>query len=62
MDRHQLAQALLGAMVREMVERVAENVTGGVIEASGHFLPEESPRDFVRTLLKTLAQAHFDDD
>ncbi len=49
-------------MVREMVERVAENVTGGVIEASGHFLPEESPRDFVRTLLKTLAQAHFDDD
>ena len=38
----------LGALVREMVEMVAEDVRGGVIADCGHFLPEECPDEVVR--------------
>jgi pimeloyl-ACP methyl ester carboxylesterase len=44
----------LGGKVKEMVERVAANVTGSVIDPSGHFLPEEAPQELVRSLLNTL--------
>jgi len=45
----------LGGRVKEMVERVAESVTGDVIDSSGHFLPEEAPLELVRFLLNTLS-------
>ncbi len=38
----------LGAKVAQMVEAVAENVTGKVIPACGHFIPEEQPVEFMR--------------
>ena len=38
----------LGAKVAQMVEAVAKNVTGEVIPACGHFIPEEKPAEFVR--------------
>ncbi len=44
----------LGAKVQEMVERVATHVTGGVIDSSGHFLPEEAPQELVRWLLSSI--------
>jgi pimeloyl-ACP methyl ester carboxylesterase len=37
----------LGAKVAKMVEAVAKNVTGKVIPACGHFIPEEQPAEFV---------------
>jgi len=40
-----------GAHVREMVEMVAENVTGGSIVECGHFIPEERPDEVVRQVL-----------
>ena len=46
----------LGAKVKQMVEKVAENVAGGVINSSGHFLPEEAPQEVVRSLLDALGQ------
>ncbi len=38
----------LGAKVAQMVEAVAEDVTGKVIRSCGHFIPEEQPAEFVR--------------
>jgi pimeloyl-ACP methyl ester carboxylesterase len=38
----------LGAKVAQMVEAVAENVTGKVIPACGHFISEEQPVEFMR--------------
>jgi pimeloyl-ACP methyl ester carboxylesterase len=38
----------LGAKVAHMVEAVAKNVTGRVIPACGHFIPEEQPAEFMR--------------
>lgn len=38
----------LGAKVAQMVEAVAKNVTGKVIPACGHFIPEEQPAEFMR--------------
>ncbi|HEY5215161.1 MAG TPA: alpha/beta hydrolase [Acidobacteriaceae bacterium] len=38
----------LGAKVAQMVEVVAKNVTGKVIPACGHFIPEEQPVEFMR--------------
>lgn len=46
----------LGEKVKQMVEKVAENVAGGVISSSGHFLPEEAPQEVVRLLLDRLGQ------
>jgi pimeloyl-ACP methyl ester carboxylesterase len=37
----------LGAKVAQMVEAVAKNVTGKVIPACGHFIPEEQPAEFM---------------
>ncbi|OLV16243.1 alpha/beta fold hydrolase [Deinococcus marmoris] len=38
----------LGGQVREMVERVATQVTGEVLPGCGHFIPEERPEEVVR--------------
>jgi pimeloyl-ACP methyl ester carboxylesterase len=46
----------LGAKVKQMVEKVAKNVAGGVISSSGHFLPEEAPQEIVRSLLDAFSQ------
>ncbi len=46
----------LGTKVKEMVERVAANVSGHVIDASGHFLPEEAPEELVRFLLNAIGK------
>lgn len=43
-----------GARVKAQVERVAQNVSGGVIEACGHFVPEERPDEIVRLVLGRL--------
>lgn len=40
----------LGAKVKQMVEMVAKNVEGGVIESRGHFLPEECPDEIVQRI------------
>ena len=38
----------LGATVAEMVEAVAQQVTGKTLSACGHFIPEEQPAEFFR--------------
>ncbi len=44
-----------GARVGQMVEMVADNVEGGVIPDSGHFLPEERPDEIIRRVLALTA-------
>jgi pimeloyl-ACP methyl ester carboxylesterase len=43
-----------GARVRAQIERVAENVSGGVIEDGGHFVPEERPDEIIRMVLERI--------
>ena len=38
----------LGARVAQMVEAVAKDVTGKILPACGHFIPEEQPAEFTR--------------
>ncbi len=38
----------LGAKVAQMIEAVAEDVTGKTIASCGHFIPEEQPEEFMR--------------
>ncbi len=38
----------LGSHVKQMVEMVAEDVTGGVFADCGHFIPEEAPEELVK--------------
>lgn len=38
----------LGSKVKEMIEMVAEKVTGRVISPCGHFIPEEAPEELMR--------------
>ena len=38
----------LGAKVAQMVEAVAQQVTGKTLSSCGHFIPEEQPVEFVR--------------
>ncbi len=38
-------------LAKESLERVAENVEGGVIEQAGHWIPEEQPEELLRRLL-----------
>ncbi len=40
--------------VVESCNRVAANVTGGVIEAAGHWIPEEQPEELARILIAFL--------
>lgn len=44
----------LGSNVRQMVEQVAEHVTGGVIQGSGHFLAEERPDEVAQQILSLI--------
>ena len=46
----------LGAKVAQMVEAVAKNVTGKVIPACGHFIPEEQPAEFMRLFQKFVGE------
>ena len=46
----------LGAKVAQMVEAVAKNVTGKVIPACGHFIPEEQPAEFIRLFLEFVGK------
>ena len=39
----------------ESMRRVADDVQGGVVEGSGHFIPEEKPDELVAALLEFLA-------
>lgn len=39
----------------ESLRRVADDVRGGVVEGSGHFIPEEKPEELVAALLEFLA-------
>ena len=43
-------------LVRESLARVAENVRGGIVEGSGHFIPEEQPQALLEHLLPFLAE------
>lgn len=45
-----------GTRVREMVERVAETVSGGSVPDCGHFLPEECPDEIVRQIVTMTTQ------
>ena len=42
--------------VLESLRRVASDVRGGVIEACGHFMPEEQPERLLRRLLEFFAE------
>ena len=46
----------LGATVKQWVEMVAENVSGGVIPNCGHFVAEEVPQVLVRYILDTKGE------
>jgi pimeloyl-ACP methyl ester carboxylesterase len=46
----------LGAKVAQMVEAVAKNVTGKVIPACGHFIPEEKPAEFMHLFQEFLGE------
>lgn len=48
------AESSLGDFVPQQVEGYAENVQGGVIEGSGHWIPEEAPEAFLEQLLTFL--------
>ena len=41
---------------KQSLERVAHQVEGGLIENSGHWIPEEQPVEVTRQLLQFLAQ------
>jgi pimeloyl-ACP methyl ester carboxylesterase len=43
-----------GSQVREMIERVASNVDGGVVPNCHHFIPEERPEEVVRYVMAML--------
>jgi len=42
--------------VAKMVEVVAKNVTGKVIPACGHFIPEGQPAEFMRLFSEFLGE------
>lgn len=44
-------------LVMESMARVADNVTGGVVERCGHFIPEEAPDVLLESLLDFFGQA-----
>ena len=48
------AEGGVGGFVPQQVEGYAENVQGGVIEGSGHWIPEEAPEVFTERLLTFL--------
>ncbi len=48
------AEGSLGEFVLQQVERYAENVQGGVLAGSGHWIPEERPAAFLERLLPFL--------
>lgn len=41
----------------ESLQRVADDVRGGVVEGSGHFIPEEKPAELAAALLDFFAEA-----
>jgi len=43
-----------GSQVREMIERVASNVEGGIVSNCGHFIPEERPAEVVNYVMAML--------
>jgi pimeloyl-ACP methyl ester carboxylesterase len=43
-----------GDQVRQMLESVAEDVTGLVVPGCGHFVPEERPEQVVEQVLRCL--------
>ena len=43
-----------GGLVVESLKRVAENVSGGTIDGSGHFIPEEAPQALLESLVPFL--------
>jgi pimeloyl-ACP methyl ester carboxylesterase len=43
-----------GDQVREMLESVAEDVTGLVVPGCGHFVPEERPEQVIKQVLRCL--------
>lgn len=49
------AEGSLGGFVLQQVEGYAENVQGGVLAGSGHWVPEERPEVFLERLLPFLA-------
>ncbi len=48
------AEGSLGGFVPQQVKAYAENVQGGMIEGSGHWVPEEVPEVFTERLLEFL--------
>jgi len=44
-----------GMLVRESMTRLAENVAGGVIEGTGHWIAEEQPEKLLKHLLEFFA-------
>ena len=45
----------MGAIMKPMFEKVADNVAGAVIPGCGHFVPEEAPEELAKTILDFLA-------
>jgi pimeloyl-ACP methyl ester carboxylesterase len=46
-----------GNQVREMIERVASDVSGGIVANCGHFVPEERPEQIVGYVMELLGRA-----
>jgi len=45
-----------GSEPEESLRLIADDVTGGVVRDSGHFIPEEAPRELARLLLQHFAK------
>ncbi len=45
-----------GSEPEESLREIADNVTGGIIKDSGHFIPEEQPDELARLLLEFFAR------
>jgi pimeloyl-ACP methyl ester carboxylesterase len=50
------AERGLGGTVLDMVRQVAEQVSGGMIQDCGHFIPEEQPDEVVRQVMSMISQ------
>lgn len=44
----------VGAMPIETMKLVADDVRGGVLNACGHYLPEEAPRTVARRIIEFM--------
>ncbi|WP_420593903.1 alpha/beta fold hydrolase [Deinococcus sp.] len=47
----------MGSQMQQMLEQVAQHITGEVLPGCGHFVPEERPEEVVKHVLRLIQQA-----